>query len=295
MKKLVLSALALAAVVLFARPSFAEHAHDSGSTAQAAPEDTAAPAEMMCDHENMLQQSLQKMRAQMAQINQTRDQKKRQKLLQEHNKSMRDSIGILREMMAEMAVGLAPSGPMAGRMMSGNRAGAGKMGGNMTGMKCDHMKMPLSGQHEGNADAAAVARSNPDQAAGSGDAPAGSAKKLWTCPMHPDVVQDHPGICQKCGMDLLDKEQMEAPSSSGQSSTIDPMRCDHRMGGMKGCCMGGDGAKCGHRMGSGMKCDHKMSGAGQPMKGMAGRHMNAMLALMEQMLAHNEAVMAGRR
>lgn len=284
MKKLVISVLALAAV-LFVRPAFAEHAHDSGSTAQAAPEDTAAPAEMMCDHENMLQQSLQKMRAQMAQIKQTRDQKKRQKLLQEHNRSMRDSIGLLREMAAEMAVGPASAGPMAGRMMSGNRAGAGMMAGNMMGMKCDHMKMPLSGQQEGNADAAAVARSNPDQAAASGNAPDGSAKKLWACPMHPDVVQDHPGICPKCGMDLLDKEQLEAPASPGQSSAIDPMKCDHKMGGMKGCCMGGGG----------MKCDPRMGGAGQPMMGMAGRHMNAMLALMEQMLAHNEAVMAGRR
>ncbi len=29
--------------------------------------------------------------------------------------------------------------------------------------------------------------------------------KLWTCPMHPEVVQDHPGKCPKCGMDLVPK------------------------------------------------------------------------------------------
>ena len=25
----------------------------------------------------------------------------------------------------------------------------------------------------------------------------------WTCPMHPDVIQDKPGKCPKCGMDLV--------------------------------------------------------------------------------------------
>lgn len=27
-------------------------------------------------------------------------------------------------------------------------------------------------------------------------------KKIWTCPMHPEVQQDHPGECPKCGMAL---------------------------------------------------------------------------------------------
>ncbi|MDQ8198204.1 copper-translocating P-type ATPase [Pelagicoccus enzymogenes] len=26
--------------------------------------------------------------------------------------------------------------------------------------------------------------------------------KVWTCPMHPEIQQDHPGECPKCGMDL---------------------------------------------------------------------------------------------
>ncbi len=29
-----------------------------------------------------------------------------------------------------------------------------------------------------------------------------TAKTLYTCPMHPEVVQDHPGACPKCGMAL---------------------------------------------------------------------------------------------
>ena len=32
------------------------------------------------------------------------------------------------------------------------------------------------------------------------DSPA--AKPIYTCPMHPEVQQDHPGNCPKCGMTL---------------------------------------------------------------------------------------------
>jgi hypothetical protein len=28
----------------------------------------------------------------------------------------------------------------------------------------------------------------------------------YICPMHPDVVQDKPGKCPKCGMDLVEKQ-----------------------------------------------------------------------------------------
>lgn len=31
------------------------------------------------------------------------------------------------------------------------------------------------------------------------------AGTLYTCPMHPEVVQDHPGTCPKCGMTLKPK------------------------------------------------------------------------------------------
>ena len=30
--------------------------------------------------------------------------------------------------------------------------------------------------------------------------------QLWTCPMHPDVVQDHPGDCPRCGMSLVPRK-----------------------------------------------------------------------------------------
>ena len=32
--------------------------------------------------------------------------------------------------------------------------------------------------------------------------PAAAPKTEYTCPMHPEVVQDHPGVCPKCGMAL---------------------------------------------------------------------------------------------
>src|SRR3989344_6751748 len=32
-------------------------------------------------------------------------------------------------------------------------------------------------------------------------------KKLYTCPMHPEVQQDKPGMCPECGMNLVPMEQ----------------------------------------------------------------------------------------
>ena len=33
-----------------------------------------------------------------------------------------------------------------------------------------------------------------------------AAAQQYTCPMHPDVVQDKAGKCPKCGMDLTPKK-----------------------------------------------------------------------------------------
>ncbi len=40
-----------------------------------------------------------------------------------------------------------------------------------------------------------------------GPEPAGDAATYWTCPMHPEVVQEGPGDCPICGMDLVEKER----------------------------------------------------------------------------------------
>jgi Cu2+-exporting ATPase len=37
----------------------------------------------------------------------------------------------------------------------------------------------------------------------------GSAKKIYTCPMHPEIKQDKPGSCPKCGMDLVPEKAEE--------------------------------------------------------------------------------------
>jgi hypothetical protein len=38
------------------------------------------------------------------------------------------------------------------------------------------------------------------------DAGAAPAKVTYTCPMHPDVVSDHPGSCPRCGMTLVPRK-----------------------------------------------------------------------------------------
>ena len=60
-------------------------------------------------------------------------------------------------------------------------------------------------QPDGNADNTAVVRSNLDPIV----APTSSrpAKKLWVCPMHPQIIRDQPGVCPICGMDLVEMEQ----------------------------------------------------------------------------------------
>ncbi|MHA4809980.1 heavy metal-binding domain-containing protein [Flavitalea flava] len=35
-----------------------------------------------------------------------------------------------------------------------------------------------------------------------------AAKTVYTCPMHPEVINDKPGKCPKCGMDLVKKKPM---------------------------------------------------------------------------------------
>ncbi|MES2277362.1 MAG: heavy metal-binding domain-containing protein [Bacteroidota bacterium] len=31
--------------------------------------------------------------------------------------------------------------------------------------------------------------------------------KQYTCTMHPDIVKDKPGLCPKCGMELVEKDK----------------------------------------------------------------------------------------
>lgn len=44
-------------------------------------------------------------------------------------------------------------------------------------------------------------------AACNGSAPKQAAKKYkYVCTMHPDIGADKPGVCSKCGMDLVERD-----------------------------------------------------------------------------------------
>jgi Cu(I)/Ag(I) efflux system membrane fusion protein len=43
--------------------------------------------------------------------------------------------------------------------------------------------------------------------------PAGQGK-VWVCPMHPEIMQDHPGTCPICGMDLVESKNPAAHDHS---------------------------------------------------------------------------------
>src|SRR5665213_2835753 len=49
-----------------------------------------------------------------------------------------------------------------------------------------------------------------------------SGKKVYTCPMHPEVRQDHPGVCPKCGM-ALEPETVTAGTDDEQDAELHDM------------------------------------------------------------------------
>ena len=54
--------------------------------------------------------------------------------------------------------------------------------------------------------------------ASSAEAHAGGAHQ-WTCPMHPEIVEDEPGICPLCKMDLVPKEPAESSDDAAAGET----------------------------------------------------------------------------
>jgi Cu(I)/Ag(I) efflux system membrane fusion protein len=50
----------------------------------------------------------------------------------------------------------------------------------------------------------------------------GDHEHLWTCPMHPQVIQDEPGQCPICGMDLVPVKGDGAPGSHQASAPSAP-------------------------------------------------------------------------
>jgi Cu(I)/Ag(I) efflux system membrane fusion protein len=51
-----------------------------------------------------------------------------------------------------------------------------------------------------------------------GGSQSGSSRQLYYCPMHPSVVQDHPGECPICSMTLAPKPAAPAPAAHGASA-----------------------------------------------------------------------------
>lgn len=59
--------------------------------------------------------------------------------------------------------------------------------------------------HRGNAHAPSAQTSSLEPIAAN-KASTKPEKKLWVCPMHPEIIQDHPGVCPICGMDLVEMQ-----------------------------------------------------------------------------------------
>ena len=54
-------------------------------------------------------------------------------------------------------------------------------------------------------------------------------KQKYTCPMHPEVITDHPGNCPKCGMRLVPVKQNKHPTCNAQpASAMDGLRRGER-------------------------------------------------------------------
>ncbi|CAN5615539.1 hypothetical protein BH10BAC5_BH10BAC5_02230 [soil metagenome] len=94
--------------------------------------------------------------------------------------------------------------------------------------------------------------SQSDNISAMGSASDSTISKVYTCPMHPEVMQDKPGTCPKCGMDLELKEESSKDGKMGSSDMKNMKDCnmenmkdckmedmkDGKMGDMKDCKMG---------------------------------------------------------
>ncbi|MCR4305011.1 MAG: efflux RND transporter periplasmic adaptor subunit [Gallionella sp.] len=56
------------------------------------------------------------------------------------------------------------------------------------------------------------------------------AKKLWVCPMHPQVIQDQPGECPICGMDLVGMDQPDADAHPHNPSVFIDAATQQKLG-----------------------------------------------------------------
>jgi Cu(I)/Ag(I) efflux system membrane fusion protein len=66
----------------------------------------------------------------------------------------------------------------------------------------------------------AYARGAFDRDAGAGHTAAAGEKVLYQCPMHPQIVRDHPGECPICGMTLIRVVRKSSSSPAGASPSV---------------------------------------------------------------------------
>jgi membrane fusion protein, copper/silver efflux system len=64
---------------------------------------------------------------------------------------------------------------------------------------------------------------SPSQTTGSAKDVSPESPAIWTCAMHPQVRQDHPGRCPICGMDLTRVRSEETHKTSGDTTSAKPM------------------------------------------------------------------------
>ena len=57
---------------------------------------------------------------------------------------------------------------------------------------------------------------------------------MYTCPMHPEVVQAEPGKCPKCGMELVEKKEMHKEKKCEKKDTA-KMHQEHMKHEKEGC------------------------------------------------------------
>jgi len=70
-----------------------------------------------------------------------------------------------------------------------------------------HMDLvPLDSEEAAGGDASMDPHAGHDHAAMAEAGAETAAEEVWSCPMHPQIVQDEPGQCPICGMDLVAKE-----------------------------------------------------------------------------------------
>jgi len=117
-------------LALAAGQSQENEAHHPGSAPASAPGTPAMAGGCM----PMMQEHMQKMRAQMAEIHRTRDPDKRDKLIQAHMDSMNEMMNKMRDMHRGKPMMGGPKGGMMGGSRDGMTGGPGMMGGPKDGM-----------------------------------------------------------------------------------------------------------------------------------------------------------------